>query len=161
MICCCCSITQSCPALCNPTDCSTPGFPVLHHFLELAQTHVHWVGDAFHPSCPLSPSLLAFNLSQHQGLFWVGSWHQVTKILELQLQHQSFQGIFRTDFLGLTGLISLQSKGLSRVFSNTTVQKHQFFGTQLSFLLVTLHQFGSTTQNLLKLSIKLPCPSLF
>ena len=67
---CCCSLAQSCPTLCKPTDCSTPGLPVLHHLLELAQTHVHWVGDATQPSPPLSsPSPPAFNLSQHQGLF--------------------------------------------------------------------------------------------
>ena len=78
------------------------------------------------------PSSLALNLSQHQCLFqWVGSLHQVPKVLELWLQHQSFQWIFRVD-LGWTGWISLQSKGLSRVFSNTRVQKHPFFGTQLS-----------------------------
>ena len=65
----CCSVTQSCLTLCGPMDCSTPGFPVLHHLLKLAQTHVHWVGDAIQPSCPLSsPSPPAFNLSQHQGL---------------------------------------------------------------------------------------------
>ena len=67
---------------------------------ELAQTHVHWVGEAIQPSRPLSsPSPPAFNLSQHQGLFrWVNSSHQVAKVLEFQLQHQSFQWIFRTDF---------------------------------------------------------------
>ena len=70
-------------------DCSTPGFPVLHYLSELAQTHVHWVGDAIHPSHPLLPiSPPAFNLSQHQGLFqWVGSLNLVAKVLELQLQH--------------------------------------------------------------------------
>ena len=75
--------------------------PYLHHLPELAQTHVHRVGDAIQPSHPLSsPSLPAFNFSQHQGLFyWVSSLHQVAKVLELQLQHQSFQWIFRTDFL--------------------------------------------------------------
>ena len=95
------SVAQSCPALCDPMDCSTPGFPVHHQLLELAQTHVHWVGDAIQPYHPLSsPSPPAFNLSQHQGLFqWVSSLHQVTKVLEFQLQHQSFQWIFRTDFL--------------------------------------------------------------
>ena len=62
-----CSVTQLCLTLCDPMDCTMPGFPVLHHLLELAQTHVHWVGDAIQPSCPLStPSLPAFNLSQHQ-----------------------------------------------------------------------------------------------
>ena len=127
------SVAQSCPTLWNPMDCSTPFFPVHHQLPELAQTHVHWVGDAIQPSHPLlSPSPPAFNLFQHQGdaFHWVTSLHQVAKVL--QLQHQSFQWIFRTDFLpdGL-GLI-LQSNGLSRVFSNTTVQKHQFSGTQLS-----------------------------
>ena len=123
--------SQSCPTLCDPTDCSMPGFPVHHQLPEFTQTHVHWVGDAIQPSHPLSsPSPPAFNLSQHQGLFqWVSSSHQVAKVLEFQLQHQSFQWIFRTDWTGWT---SLQSKRLSRVFSNTTVQKHQFFSAQLS-----------------------------
>ena len=78
---------------------STPDFPVLHHLLELAQTHVHWVSDAIHPSHPLSsPSPPALNLSQHQYLFqWVSFSHQVAKILELQLQHQPFQWIFMVD----------------------------------------------------------------
>ena len=86
------SAVQLCPTLCNPIDCSTPGLPVHHQVLELAQTHVHWVGDAIQPSHPLSSaSPPAFSLSRHQGLFqWVGSLHQVAKILELQLQHQSF-----------------------------------------------------------------------
>ena len=115
--------------LCHPMDCSMSGFPVLHYFLEFAQTHVHWIGDAIQPSHHLSPSS-ALNLSQHQGLFqWVGSSHQVAKVLEFQLQHQFFHSCFP---LGLTGLISLQSKGLSRVFSNTTIQKLQFFSGQPS-----------------------------
>ena len=75
--------------------------PVLHHLSELAQTHVRWVGDAIQPSHSLlAPSPPAFNLSQHQGLFqWVSSLHQVNKVLKLQLQHQSFQWILRTDYL--------------------------------------------------------------
>ena len=90
--------------------------------------HVHWVSDIIQPSHPLSsPSPPALNLSQHQGLFqWVSSLHQVAKVLG----HQSFQWTPRT--LGWTGWLSLHSKGLSRVFSNTTVQKHQFFCAQLS-----------------------------
>ena len=86
------SIALSCPTLCDPRDWSTSGFPVFHQLPELAQTHVHRVDDAFQPSHPLSsPSPPAFSLSQHQGLFqWVSSLHQVAKILELQLQHQSF-----------------------------------------------------------------------
>ena len=99
--CCCCSVTQSCPTLCDPMDCSTPSFPVLHYLPEISQSYVHQVSDAIQPSHPLSsPFSPAFNLSQHQGLFqWVGSLHQVAKVLEFQFQHQSFQWIFRTDFL--------------------------------------------------------------
>ena len=93
--------------LCGPMDCSMPGLPVHHQLLELAQTHVHWVSDSIQPSHPLSsPSPPTFNLSQHQGLFqWVSSSHQVAKVLGFQLQHRSFQWIFRTDFLqdGLVG----------------------------------------------------------
>ena len=95
------SVAQSCPALCDPMDCSTPGLAVHHQLPEFTQTHVHWVGDAIqssHPLLSLSPS--TFNFSQHQSLFqWVRSLHQVAKVLEFQLQHQSFQWIFRTDFL--------------------------------------------------------------
>ena len=107
----CCSVTKSCPALCDPMDyiahqaslsSSSPMMSLLNH--------VHWVGDTIQPSHPLSSPSPAFNLSQHQGLFqWVSSSHQVAKGLEFQLQHQSFQWIS----LGLTGLISLQSKGFS------------------------------------------------
>ena len=95
------SVAQLCPAICNPMDCSTPGLPGHHQLLEFIQTHVHWVGDAIQPSHPLSfPSPPIFNLSQHQGLFkWVSSSHQVAQVLQFQLQHQSFQWIFRTDFL--------------------------------------------------------------
>ena len=98
---CCHSVTKLCPTLCDPMDCSTPGFPVLHYLLEFAQTHVHWVGDAIQPSHPLSPPFpSALNLSQPQSLFqWVGSPHQVAKVLEFQLQHQFFKLIFRADFL--------------------------------------------------------------
>ena len=95
------SDAQLCPTLCDPMDCSTPGFPVHRQLPVLAQTSVHQVGDAIQPSHPLSsPSPPAFNLSQHQGLFqWVSSLHEVAKVLELQLQHQFFQWIFSTDFL--------------------------------------------------------------
>ena len=95
------SITQSCPILCNPMNCSTPGLPVHHQHPEFTQTHVYWIGDAIQPSHPLSfPSAPAFNLSQHQSLFkWVSSSHQVAKVLEFQLQHQFFQRILRTNFL--------------------------------------------------------------
>ena len=95
------SVTQSCPTLCNPMNRSTPGLPVHRQLPELTQTHAHWVSDAIQPSHPLlSPSPPALNLSQHQGLFqWVNSSHQVAKVLEFQLQHQSFQWTPRTDVL--------------------------------------------------------------
>ena len=95
------SVTQSCTTLCDPMDCSRPGFPVHHQFLELAQTHVHRVSDAIQPSHTLSPSSPpALSLSQHQGLFqWVGSSHQVAKVLAFQLQHQSLHWVFRVDSL--------------------------------------------------------------
>ena len=86
------SIAWSRPTLCDPVDCSTSGFPVRHQLTQLTQTHVHQVGDAIQPSHPLSSPSPAFNLSQHQGLFQgVSSSHQVAKVLEFQLQHQSFQ----------------------------------------------------------------------
>ena len=93
-----CSTAQSCPNLCYPMDYS---LTILHHLQELAQTYVHWINDAIQPSNPLSsPSPPSFYLSKHHGLFqWVGSSYQMAKILELQLQHQSFQWIFRIDFL--------------------------------------------------------------
>ena len=95
------SLDQSCPTLCDPMNCSTPGLPVHHQLLEFTQTHVHRVSDAIQPSHPLSsPSPPAPNLSQHQGLFqWVSSLHEVAKVLEFQLQHQSFQWTPRTDLL--------------------------------------------------------------
>ena len=95
------SVSQLCLTLCDPMHGSTPGFPVHHQLPELIQAHVHRVSDAIQPSHPLlSPSPLAFNISQHQGLFqWVSSLPQVAKVLELQLEYQSFQWIFKTDFL--------------------------------------------------------------
>ena len=97
----CCSVAKQCPTFCDPMDCSMPGFPVLQYLPEFAQIHVHWVGDANQSAyLLLSPSPLALNLSQHQGLFqWSSSSHQAAKIQELQPQHQSFQWIFRTDFV--------------------------------------------------------------
>ena len=87
--------------LCDPMNCSTPGLPVHHQLPESTQTHVHWVGDTIQPFHPLlSPFLPALNLSQHQGLFKrVISSHEVAKVLEFQLQHQSHQWTPRTDLL--------------------------------------------------------------
>ena len=128
------SVTQSCPTLCDPMNCSTPGLPVHHQLLEFTQTLVHRVGDAIQPSHPLSsPSPPTPNPSQHQSfpmsqLFaWSGQCIGVlasTSVLPMNTQDWSP--------LGWTGWISLQSKGLLRVFSNTIVQKHQFFSAQPS-----------------------------
>ena len=94
------SVAQSCPTLCDLMDCSTAGLPVYHQLPKFTQTHVHWVGDAIQPSHLLWSPSPAFSLSQNQGLLqWVSSLHQVAKILEFQLHHQSFRWIFRTDFL--------------------------------------------------------------
>ena len=127
-------VAQSCPTLCDPMNCSMPGLPVHHQLLEFTQMHVHWVGDAIQPSHPLSsPFPPAPNPSQHQSfpmsqLFtWGGQSIGVSalaSVLPMPTQDSSPSE--------WTGWISLQSKGLSRVFSNTTVQKHQFFGTQFS-----------------------------
>ena len=128
------TVTQSCLTLCDPMNHSTPGLPVHHQLLESTQTHVRWVGDAIQPSHPLSsPSSPSLNLSQHQGLpmsqlFTSGGQSTgvsaSTSVLPMNTQDWSP--------VGWTGWFSLQSKGLSRVFSSTTVQKHQFFGPQLS-----------------------------
>ena len=126
------SVAQLSWTFCDPMDCSTPGFSVFHYLPEFTQIHVHWVNDAIQLSHLLSlTSPPAFNPSQCHALFqWDGSSHHMAEVLELQLRHQylNTEGLFP---LGLTGL-NLQSKGRSRVFSSTTVQKHQFFRAQLS-----------------------------
>ena len=100
------SVAQSCPTLCDPMNCSTPGLPVHHQLPEFTQTHVHRVSDAIQPSHPvLSPSPPTPSPSQHQSLFqWVNSSHEVAKVLEFQLQHQSFQRNPRSD-LRQNGLV--------------------------------------------------------
>ena len=128
------SLTQSCPTLCDPMNHSTPGLPVRHQLLESTQTHVHWVSDAIQPSHPVVPfssclqSFLTSGSFQMSQLFGSGGQNigvsASTSVLPMNTQDWSP--------LGWTHWISLQSKGLSRVFSNTTVQKHQFFSTQLS-----------------------------
>ena len=141
------SVIQLCPILCDPMDCSAPSFSVHYQLPELTQTHVLWVGDAIQPSHPLSsPSPPTFNLSQHQGLFkWVNSLHQLARVLEFQLQHHSFQWIFRTDFLwdGLVGspcsprdsqessptpwFKSISSLALSFLYSPTLTSIHDYW----------------------------------
>ena len=125
------SVTQSCPTLCDPMACSTPGFPVHHQLSEL--TH-HRVSDAIQPSHPLSsPSPPNFNLSQHQGLFkWVSSSHQVARVLEFQLQHQSFQWTFRIDFL--SDWLNLLASPRDSQESSPTPQFKSIIYLALSFL---------------------------
>ena len=121
--------------LCDSVDCSMPGFPALHYLPEFVQTHVHWVRDAiqpFHPLSPFSSCPQSFQVSGSLAVFQLfasgsRSIGASASALVLAMNIQSWLP------LGLTGLISLLSKGFSRVFSNTTVQKHKFFGTQLSF----------------------------
>ena len=133
------SVAQSCSTICDPTDWSMPDLPVHHQFPQFTQTHVHWVGDAIQPSHPLSSSSPpTFNVSQHQGIFqWVSSSHQVAKVLESQLQHQSFQWILKTDFLQNGLIVSPCSPSDSQESSPklpkaSILQLSAFFIVQLS-----------------------------
>ena len=138
------SVTQSCPTLWDPINCSTPGLPVHHHLPEFTPTHVHWVSDAIQPSHPrssLSPP--APNPSHHQSLFqWVNSLHEVAKVLEF---HSALALVLPKNTQDWSPLewISLQSKGLSRVFSNTTFKSIN--SSALSFLhsptLTSIHDY--------------------
>ena len=140
------SVTQSCPTLCNPMNCSMPGLPVHHQLPEPTQTHVHWVGNAIQPSHPLSsPSPPALHLSQHQGLFkWVSSSHQMAKVLEFQLQHQSFQWKPRTDLL-LDGLVGSPCSPRDCQESSPTPQFKSINSSALSFFysptLTSIHNY--------------------
>ena len=129
---CFCSVAKSCLTVCDRINCSTPGFPVLHYLPELLKLmSIESMMHAIHPSHPLLSPSSALNLSQHQGLFqWVSSSHQVAKVLELE--HRSFQWKFRIDFLWDWLVWSPCSPSDSRVFSITTVWKHQFSGAQPS-----------------------------
>ena len=129
------SVAQSCLTLCDPMNPSTPGLPVCHQLPELTQIHVHWVGDAIQPSHPLSsPSAPAPNLSQYQGLFkWVNSSHEVAKVLEFQLQRQSFQWTPRTDLLQ-DGLVRSPCSPRDSQESSPTPQFKSINSSVLSFL---------------------------
>ena len=121
-----------CLILCNLMDCSIPGFGVLHYLPEFVQTHVHWVGDAIQASHLLSPLLLLPSIFPSIGSFpmsqlFTSGGQSIAASASAPDLPMNIQGWFT---LGLTGLISLLSKGLSRVFSSTSIWKHQFFGTQ-------------------------------
>ena len=132
--CCCCLVAHSCLALCNPMDCSKPGFPVLHYLLEFAQTHVHWVSDVIQLSHSLSPpSPPAFNLSPNRGLFqWAGSLHQVAKYWNFSFSISTpneYSGLvsFRIDWFDF-----LAVQGTLKSLLQHHIRNHQFFGSQPS-----------------------------
>ena len=139
------SVAKSCLTLCEAMDCSRPGLPVHHQLLELAQTHVHRAGAAIQPFHPLSsPSPPALNFSQHQGHFqWVSSSHQVTKVLEFQHQHQSFQWIFRTNSFRIDWIDLL---AVQRTLESSPIPQFKSINSSvLSFLngptLTTIHDY--------------------
>ena len=143
-----------CPALCNPIDCRTPGFPVHHQPPELTQTSVHWVGDAIQTSHPLpSPSPPAFSFSQHQGLFkWVSSFHQVAKVLEFQLHISpcnEYSGLisFRMDWFNLLAVQGTLKSLLQHHCSKAPVLwGSAFFTVQLSHLYMTTGKTKALTR---------------
>ena len=130
------SVAQSCLTLCDPMDCSTPGLPVHHQLPEFTQTHVHWVSDAMQPTIlsSVDPFSSCLQSSPETGsiqmsLFFASGGQSIGVSAPASALPMNIQDWFPS---GWTGWISLQFKGLSRIFSNTTVQKHQFFGAQLS-----------------------------
>ena len=147
------SVTQSCLTLCNPMNLSTPGLPVYHQLPGFTQTHVHWVSDAIQSSHLLSsPSPPALNLSQQQGLFkWVSSLHQVAKVLEFQLQHQSFQWTPRTDLLQ-NGLVGSPCSPRDSQESSPTLQSKASILRHSAFLIHQLSHPYMTTGKTIALS---------
>jgi len=136
--------------LCDPMDFSTPGIPVHHQLPEYTQTHVYWVGDTILPSYPLlSPFPPAFNLSQHQGLFqWVSSSHQAAKGLEFQLQHQSFQWIFRIDFFRMDWLDLLAIQGMLKSLLQHHSSKVSILWGSAFFILQLSHPYVTTVKSI-------------
>ena len=144
------SVAQSFLTLCNPKNRSTPGLPVHHQLLEFTQTHVHQVGDAIQPSHPLlSPSPPAFNLSQHQGLFqWVNSLHQVAKVMEFQLQHQSFQWTPRTDLFRMDWLDLLVVQGTLKSLLQHHSLKASILQCSAFFIVQISHPYMTTEKTI-------------
>ena len=137
-------------------DCSTPGFPVLHYLLEFAQIHIHWVGDVIEPSHPLSPLLLLPSTFPSirvfsSGRFFTSGGQSIGPSASASVLPMNIQGWFP---LGLTSLISLQAKRLSRVFSSTTTGKHQFLGACSAFFMVQLSYSCKTTGKTTALTIQ-------
>ena len=134
---------------CNPMDCNMPGFSVLHYLLEFSQPHIHWGGDAIQPSHALPPpSPFTSNLSPNQGIFqWVSSSNQVAKILELSFQHQSFQWIFRVDFLVWSPCSprDSQESSVASQFKASILQSSDFFIDQFSHPYMTTRKTKGLT----------------
>ena len=140
------SVAQLCPTLCNPVDCSTPDLPVHHQLLEFTQTHVHWLGDAIHPSHPLSsPSPPTLNLSQHQGLFqWVSSLYQVAKYWSFSFNispSNEYSGLisFRMDWLDLLAVQGPLKSLVQHHSSKASILWHSYF-----FLVQLSHPYMNT-----------------
>ena len=144
------SVAQSCLTFCDPMNCSTPGLPVHHQLPEFTQIHAHRIGDAIHQSHPLSsPSPPAPNPSQHQGLFqWVNSSHEVARVLEFQLQHQSPGLIsFRMDWLDLLAIQGTLKSLLQHHNSNASILwRSAFFTVQLSHPYMTTRKTIALTR---------------
>ena len=158
---CCCSVAKLCLTLCNPMDCSTPGFTVLHYLLEFAQFHVHWVSDAIQPShslLPLSPPVL--NLSQNQGLFqWVSSLHQVSKYWSFSFSispSNEYSGLisFRIDWFDL---LAVQGT-LKSLLQHHNLKASALFTVQLSHLYMTT---GKTMALIRRISVSKGMSLLF
>ena len=141
---CSCTVTKSCPTLCDPMDCSTPGLPVPHHLLEFVQVRVHWMSDVVQPSDPLLPSSPASVFPRIRVLSSESAlcirWPRIGASASASVLPMRIQGWFP---LGLTGLVSLLSKGLSRFFSSTTAQKPKFFSV-LPFLWSNSYPYMNT-----------------
>ena len=150
-----CYVTKLCLTLCDPMNCSMPGLPVHNQLPEFTQTHVHWAGNAIQPSRLLSsPSLPAFNLSQHQGLFkWVSSTHQVAKVLKFQLQHQSLQWILRTDFLRMDWL---DSQGTLKSLLQNHSSKASILQCSAFFIVLLSHPYITTLDHLVNIWLNRP-----
>ena len=141
------SVAQSCPTLCNPMNRSMLGLPVHHQLPEFKQTHVHRVSDASQPSHPLSSTSTASNSSQHQGLFqWVSSSHEVAKVLEFQLQHQSFQWTSSADLLQ-NGLVGSPCSPRDSQESSPAPQFKSINSAMLSFLYSPAHMRTCLLEN--------------
>ena len=147
----CCSVTKSCPALCNPMDCSTPGFPLLHRLSEFAQTHVHWVGDAIQPSHPLSsPSPPALNLSHYQGL---------SQGVNCSMRWPKYWSFSSSPFNEYSGLISCRIDWFDLAIQGTLkslLQHHNFKTSVLqcsAFFMIQISHLYMTTGKILDLTI--------